>query len=224
MDVTFRESEPFYGEQTDLSLLFKDLDHPAVGPEGENTGGGSDIGTDASEQQHQQPLIGVIPVVMQNTGAVREQHSTEAREQQQERWCNPPRVYGRRQEVDEQRNEGHQNPIQGEQGEQQANDSGSSGESQAEGGSVSSEGTVDLPIVLRKRTRATAGRPPQRYVFETHDIGNYVSYEALSPSYRAFVASLQLVSIPTDWRVARQDPKWCAAMREELEALRKNRT
>lgn len=32
------------------------------------------------------------------------------------------------------------------------------------------------------------------------------------------------MSIPTDWRVARQDPKWCAAMREELEALRKNKT
>lgn len=26
MDVTFRESEPFYGEQTDLSLLFAQLD------------------------------------------------------------------------------------------------------------------------------------------------------------------------------------------------------
>src|SRR5664279_2577170 len=27
MDVTFRESEPFYGEPTDLSLLFAELDH-----------------------------------------------------------------------------------------------------------------------------------------------------------------------------------------------------
>ena len=27
MDVTFRESEPFYGEPTDLSLLFVELDH-----------------------------------------------------------------------------------------------------------------------------------------------------------------------------------------------------
>jgi hypothetical protein len=26
MDVTFRESEPFYGESTDLSLLFTELD------------------------------------------------------------------------------------------------------------------------------------------------------------------------------------------------------
>ena len=51
-----------------------------------------------------------------------------------------------------------------------------------------------------------------------------MSYEGLSPSYRAFAASLQLVSVPTDWKVAQQDPKWCAAMREELEALRKNKT
>jgi hypothetical protein len=27
MDVTFRESEPFYGEQKDLSMLFDGLDH-----------------------------------------------------------------------------------------------------------------------------------------------------------------------------------------------------
>jgi hypothetical protein len=27
MDVIFRESEPFYGEPTDLSLLFAELDH-----------------------------------------------------------------------------------------------------------------------------------------------------------------------------------------------------
>jgi len=27
MDVTFREFEPFYGEPTDLSVLFQGLDH-----------------------------------------------------------------------------------------------------------------------------------------------------------------------------------------------------
>jgi hypothetical protein len=27
MDVTFHESEPFYGEQKDLSMLFDGLDH-----------------------------------------------------------------------------------------------------------------------------------------------------------------------------------------------------
>ena len=31
MDVTFRESEPFYGEKTDLSSLFSSLDSPIIG-------------------------------------------------------------------------------------------------------------------------------------------------------------------------------------------------
>jgi hypothetical protein len=58
-------------------------------------------------------------------------------------------------------------------------------------------------------------------MFMTLEFKNYVSYEALSPSYCAFVTSLQLVNISTDWKVAQQDAKWCAAMKEELEALRK---
>jgi hypothetical protein len=57
-----------------------------------------------------------------------------------------------------------------------------------------------------------------------HDIGKFMSYKALSPSYRAFVASLQTVSIPRDWQSAKQDPKWREAMIEELEALKKNKT
>ena len=57
-----------------------------------------------------------------------------------------------------------------------------------------------------------------------HNINNYVSYEALSPSYKVFVASLQSTAIPTDWKAAKHDKKWFAAMEEELEALRKNKT
>ena len=60
-------------------------------------------------------------------------------------------------------------------------------------------------------------------VRDDHDIGNYVSYEALSPSYRVFVASLQTMSIPKDWKAAKQDPKWRDALIEELEALNKNK-
>ena len=65
---------------------------------------------------------------------------------------------------------------------------------------------MDLPIALRKEPRAKAGKLPEKYrdeqdtivakkalrnIRDDHDIGNFVSYEALSPSYRAFVASLQ---------------------------------
>ena len=85
------------------------------------------------------------------------------------------------------------------------------------------EPSINLPIALRKETRSTAGKPPTRYGFE-HDISNYVSYESLSPTYRAFVASLQSTKIPKDWKEAKLDPKWRNAMLEELAALEKNKT
>jgi hypothetical protein len=80
----------------------------------------------------------------------------------------------------------------------------------------------DFPIALRKGTRNNAGMPPLRYGFE-HDISNYVSYAFLSPAYRAFVASLQSVQVPKDWREAKNDPKWHEAMLEELCALEKSK-
>jgi len=88
---------------------------------------------------------------------------------------------------------------------------------------IEESGLDDLPIALRKEPRAKAGMPPPRYGFE-HDISNYVSYASLSPTYRAFVASLQSVVIPEDWKEAKQDPKWREAMSEELRALEKNKT
>jgi hypothetical protein len=57
-----------------------------------------------------------------------------------------------------------------------------------------------------------------------------VWYEALSHSYLAFVASLQLLSVPTNWDYHNRLEstttwsKWGSVMREELEALRKNET
>jgi hypothetical protein len=51
-----------------------------------------------------------------------------------------------------------------------------------------------------------------------------VSYESLTPSYRAFVAYLQTVSIPKDWKIAKKDPMWHEAVIEELETLKKNKT
>jgi hypothetical protein len=60
--------------------------------------------------------------------------------------------------------------------------------------------SLNLPIALRKEPRATARKPLERYGFE-HDIANYVSCDSLSTGYRAFIASLQSMVIPTDWRV-----------------------
>lgn len=65
--------------------------------------------------------------------------------------------------------------------------------------------------------------PPKRYGFE-HDIGNYVSYASVSPAYKTFLASLQSVTIPRDWKEAKPNPTWKEAMLEELTALEKNKT
>jgi hypothetical protein len=83
--------------------------------------------------------------------------------------------------------------------------------------------SLNLPIALRKEPRATVGKPLQRYGSE-HDIANYVWYNPLSSGYRAFIASLQSVVIPSDWRAAKQDPKWHDAMLEEMATLEKNKT
>jgi hypothetical protein len=51
-----------------------------------------------------------------------------------------------------------------------------------------------------------------------------MSHTLVSPVYRTFVTSLQTLSIPKDWKCAKQDPKWKDAMKEELLALQKNKT
>src|SRR5664279_3304160 len=69
MDVTFRESEPFYGEPTDLNLLFAELDHPHSvkdGHEGEKAVSHTDdsVGTNADDdvQPQVRPIVGTIQI------------------------------------------------------------------------------------------------------------------------------------------------------------------
>ena len=66
-------------------------------------------------------------------------------------------------------------------------------------------------------------KPPSRCGYE-HDIAKYVSYSSVSPAYRTFIASLQAVPIPKDWRCAKQYLKWKDAMKEEPLSLQKNKT
>ena len=64
MDVTFRESEPFYGEQTVLSVLFEELDQclqPEIGQEGESSDS-DNYNCGAADSVLQQPIEGDIPV------------------------------------------------------------------------------------------------------------------------------------------------------------------
>ena len=73
---------------------------------------------------------------------------------------------------------------------------------------------LDLPIAHRKGVRSCT----------QHPLSNFVSYDSLSPSYRAFVLSISSVSIPQNWREAFTDPDWKQAMVEEMKALSKNET
>jgi hypothetical protein len=105
--VTFRESEPFYGEKTDLSALFQDLDYTAVSLEGDSSGGGVS-GIPELQQVSLHPLVGVIPVRQDNNKAG---GSWAEGAQQQGRWNNPPHVYAWT--VDGEQQELPQNPAQG---------------------------------------------------------------------------------------------------------------
>lgn len=218
MDVTFWESNPYYGEKTDLSSLFECLDQPVVGPEGEvvlqpqvSEARGREQGRGQEEvmQQARPPMVGTIPVLPLSSGeGETETHQVQEQPEQQQGIAQKPlKVYTRRAKANE------------PQGEQAGNENVMQGESHIE----QEDSSTEMPIALRKGTRAAAAKPVERYGFE-HNIGNYVNYDALSASYKVFIASLQAMVIPSDWRNAKKDPKWCAAMREELEALRKQRT
>ena len=80
----------------------------------------------------------------------------------------------------------------------------------------------DQPIAVRKPTRSS--NIPAYLKDYKHDIFNFISYEFCNPSFQSFVASLDSVSIPTNWKLAKEDPKWKEAMLEEMRALEKNRT
>ncbi|OIT21742.1 hypothetical protein A4A49_58190, partial [Nicotiana attenuata] len=73
---------------------------------------------------------------------------------------------------------------------------------------------LDVPIAHRKGVRSCT----------KHPLSNFVSYNSLSPSYRAFALSIFSVSIPQNWREAFADSKWKQAMIEEMKALSKNET
>ncbi|WVZ58981.1 hypothetical protein U9M48_009193 [Paspalum notatum var. saurae] len=161
MDVTFRESESFYGEKTDLSFMseFNSVESDEARREGENNGV-----TNIPTMKNLKTMEAVI--------------------------------------------------------------SGSSSQPRMEAEIGESNPT---PCEHNSEVRSKAGKPRVRYGFEDddddeNDIANYVSYESLSPSYKAFLASLQVAAIPRNWKEAKQDPKWKEAMLEELAALEKNKT
>jgi len=83
----------------------------------------------------------------------------------------------------------------------------------------------DLPIALRKTTRSTNIPPRLKdYVGYKNNIANFLSYKHCSHSFKIFIASLDSIPVPTNWKEAKEDPKWKEAMLEEMRALEKNKT
>ena len=73
------------------------------------------------------------------------------------------------------------------------------------------------------KTRYPVNRPnKESNVF--YPLGNYVSTSHLSESNKSFVFQLSTVSILNSVQEALADPRWQAAMNEELKSLKKNAT
>ena len=73
---------------------------------------------------------------------------------------------------------------------------------------------MDLPIALRKGTRACT----------KHPISLFLTYQKLSHTHRAFLSNLHTIPIPRNQSKALRDKKWEDAMKVEMEALAKNNT
>ncbi|KAA0057563.1 reverse transcriptase [Cucumis melo var. makuwa] len=57
-----------------------------------------------------------------------------------------------------------------------------------------------------------------------HSVSNYVSYENLSPQFRAFTVSLDSITISKNIHIALKCLEWKNAVTEEMKALEKNNT
>ncbi|RVW35969.1 Retrovirus-related Pol polyprotein from transposon TNT 1-94 [Vitis vinifera] len=88
-------------------------------------------------------------------------------------------------------------------------------------GNNAPDGTVDselendilnMPIAWRKGVRSCT----------QHPIGNFISYDKLSPTFRAFTFSITEIQVPQNIQKAFKYPKWKAAVDEEVRALEKN--
>jgi len=164
MDVTFRESEPFYGEKTDLNMLFEGLDHPSPttdGQEGESKVTPAAVAPHATNGQPPSLTIGSpLTISAPKIGDAR----TISQPQGQE----PPlQVYSRRRrrenaeqgENDEHGEDNYQIQQEPQMQEEEQSSQGSPSSAPMDENSSVTEGSADLPIALRKGIRAATSRP-----------------------------------------------------------------
>jgi hypothetical protein len=73
---------------------------------------------------------------------------------------------------------------------------------------------LDLPIALRKSKRT----------YTDHPISNFVSFDHLSSSFKAFSLSVSSIVVPKSYREALSHLGWRKVMEEEMHALDLNHT
>ena len=73
---------------------------------------------------------------------------------------------------------------------------------------------LDIPIAIRKGTRKCT----------QHPISNFISFDRLSSSHKAFVTKLHTIRTPQTIQEALKSKEWKKAMNEEMRALEKNKT
>lgn len=78
---------------------------------------------------------------------------------------------------------------------------------------------TDLPQHLQSSSNSAEVRYTSPY-----PICNYISYSNLSSSYKAFVSTIPVISVPNSYSQAVKSTHWCDAMTSELLALESNNT
>ncbi|KAA0050927.1 reverse transcriptase [Cucumis melo var. makuwa] len=76
------------------------------------------------------------------------------------------------------------------------------------------DSSLNLPIALKKGTRS----------WTKHFIANYISYDNLSPQFKAFTTNLDSTMIPKNIHIALDYPEWKKVVMEEMRALEQNKT
>ena len=78
--------------------------------------------------------------------------------------------------------------------------------------------------------RHNRGKPPSHYSPDIegrrsrYPIANYVSTKELNEPLKTFVHKISMCHVPTRVEEALGDPKWTQAIKDEMEALMKNKT
>jgi hypothetical protein len=230
-DVVFREHVPFYGEPTDLTDVFPDMfTNEILGEDCE--AGGEEVEEDDTSTSREM-IIGVIPSEIEH-----EERQGEKNDSSNEalRWPKPNeenkiQVYTRRPRTEELTQvvepEGEAHGQHHEQQVDQREDTQGRTDDTAlpsDNGNISPcYDDLDVPIAHRKQPRPNAGKLPSR--LGPYNVSNYVTYDAVGSSYKAFITALDSAGpLPRDWQEAKLNPKWRAAMLEEMAALDKNNT